>query len=78
MAFLDPAEHLPAVDVRHHHVEEDELRLAALDRREPLVCARRLLHVVALSLELRPDELAHPLVVVDEEHDRARLLAARP
>src|SRR5262249_39755174 len=74
--LLDPAEHLPAVDVRHHHVEEDELGLATLDRSEALVRARRLLHLVALPLELEPDELAHPLVVVDEEHRRACLLAA--
>ena len=49
----------------------------ALDRGETFVGARRLLHVVALPLELDPDELAHPLVVVDEQDGRARLLAAR-
>ena len=51
--------------------------LRALDRGEPLVGARRLLHVVALALELEPDELAHPLVVVDEQDASGRLLAAR-
>jgi hypothetical protein len=76
VALLDPAQHLPAVDVRHHHVEKDELGLARLDRGKPLVGARRFLHVVALSLELQADELPHVVVVVDEKDGRARLLAA--
>src|SRR5262249_12041618 len=76
VALLDPAQHLPAVDVGHDHVEEAELGLAGLDRGEPLVGARRLLHVVALALELDPDELAHPLVVVDEQDGGTRLLTS--
>jgi hypothetical protein len=68
--LLDPSQHLPAVHLRHHHVEEDELGPAALDRLEPLVGTRRLPYVVALALELEPDELAHPRVVVDEQDGR--------
>src|SRR4029077_20027016 len=66
------------VDVRHHHVEQDELRAARLDRRKSLLGARSLLNVVALPLELDPQDLAHPLVVVDEQHGRAGLLPSRP
>src|SRR5262249_13121078 len=77
VALLDPPQHLPAVDVRHHHVEEDELGLASLDRGEAFVRARGLLHVVALPLELYPDEFPHPFVIVDEKDARACLLTAR-
>ncbi len=76
VALLDLAQHLPAVDVRHHHVEKDELGLARLDRGEPFRGAGRLLHGVALALELEPDELAHADVVVDEQHRRTRSAGA--
>ena len=45
--------------------------LASLDRGEPLVGAPRLAHDVALDLEVDADELAHLLVVVDEQDERA-------
>ena len=70
------AQHLPAVDVRHHHVEQDEVGLRLLDRGEALVRAAGLAHGVALELEVDADELAHLLVVVDEQDERARLRPA--
>src|SRR5207253_2061785 len=71
VVLLHPSQHLPAVDMRHHHVEEDQVGLRLLDRRHALLGARGLAHGVALELEVDADELAHPLVVVDEEDERA-------
>ena len=77
--FLDALQHLPAVDARHHHVEQDQLRrLLALEHRHSLVGVARLEHRVALELEARAHVLAHAVVVVDDEHRRARPARARP
>ena len=68
MPFLDPLEHLPAVGARHHHVEEDQLRLLlALEDGQSLVGVAGLEHRVALELEARAHVLAHAVVVVDDE-----------
>ena len=73
--ILDLPEHLPAVDVRHHHVEEHEVRLCLRNRSQPFVRAACLTHRVALELEIHPHELADLVVVVDEQDERARLRA---
>src|ERR671925_486741 len=76
-ALLHLAQHLPAVDLGHHHVEQDEVgRLLLLERGQALARARRLPHGVALRLEVRTHEPAHARVVVDDEDDRAGPLPA--
>src|SRR4030095_1957839 len=47
------------------------------DHRERLLGAVRLPDDVPLELEVDPDELPHARVVVDDEDDRAELLAPR-
>src|SRR5437588_3653782 len=49
--LLDALEHLPAVDAGHHDVEEDQLRLLALEHRHPLIRAACLEHGVPLELQ---------------------------
>src|SRR4051794_18139767 len=76
--LLYAAQHLPAVDVRHHHVEEDEVGLRLLDRCEAFVRTSGFAYEVTLELEIDAHELAHLLVVVDEQDERTGLrLTAR-
>ena len=70
MAFLHALQHLPAVDARHHDVQQHEVGRTALDRIERLVRARRLADRVALHLEIDPHVLAQACVVVDDEYER--------
>ena len=69
VALPDPLEHLPAVDLGHHHVEEDQVGRLGLERLEPLLRAPRLANRVAVHLEVDADELANPRVVVDDQHE---------
>ena len=69
-------QHLPAVDLRHHHVEQDQVGRLLLERREPLLRARRLADRVAVGLEAGPDEAADAGIVVHDQDQRPR--AARP
>src|SRR5262245_42888930 len=80
MPLLDALEHLPTVSAGHHHVEKNQLRLLlAFEDRQPLFGVAGLEHRIALELQARAHVLAHVLVVVDDEHGRACLLAcARP
>ena len=59
--LLDPAQRLPAVDLRHHHVEQDQVGRALAERREPFLGASRLADLVALGLEVDADVLAQRL-----------------
>src|SRR5205085_4333621 len=68
--FLYAAQHLPAVDLRHHHVEEDQIRRVVLDRLESLLGVARLDHRVALDLQVDPHDLADLRIVVDDEDER--------
>src|SRR5215204_1343237 len=65
--LVNPAQHLPAVDLGHHHVEEDEVGGLLFQDLEPLLGTRGLAHRVALHLEVDADELAQALVVVDDQ-----------
>src|SRR5262249_9236522 len=50
VALLHPAQHLPAVYLRHHHVEQDEVGRLLLERLEPLLRTPGLADGVALEL----------------------------
>ena len=69
--LLHLAEHLPAVDLRHHHVEQDQVGLLLVDERKPFRGVPGLADGVALRLEADAHVAAHAGVVVDDQHDRA-------
>jgi len=81
VALLHAAKHLPAVDLRHHHVDQDQVGRLLVDRGEALVGPPSLPDGVALGLEMDAHVLSQRRVVVDDQDERAgpRLAAgARP
>ena len=76
MPLLHAAQHLPAVDPRHHHVEQDEVGRGLLEHLQALLAVAGLADRVALHLEVDAHVLAHPLVVVDDQDDRPSAAAA--
>src|SRR6478672_3296957 len=77
VALLHAAQHLPAVDLGHHHVEQDQVRRLVLERRQPVFRVRGLPDGVALHFEVDPHDLAHLRVVVHEQYERAARGLAR-
>ena len=62
--------HVEAVDVGHHHVERDEVGAEGTGHPHGLVTVDRLVHDVAVALQLLAEQLADGLVVVDDEDVR--------
>ena len=62
-----PAAHGEAVDDRHHHVEHDDVGLAAVDGLERLLAVADRLDVVALEAQREHERLAHAAVVLGDE-----------
>ena len=60
----------PAVEPRHHHVEEDDVRPPLARLVEPARAVGRLEHLHALGLEVDPAEEPDRRLVVDHEHPR--------
>ena len=58
---------LQAVDPRHLHIQEDEVRMKLRVRRESIHRIGGGLHLVALEFEELPERGADPLFVVDDE-----------
>ena len=69
--FVHQLQHLPAVDLRHHHVEQHEVGPNLVEHVHSVVGAARLVDGVARHLEVDAHVLAQALVVVDDQHDRA-------
>src|SRR4029077_18181584 len=67
----------PAVDARHHDVEQDEIGRLVGDRLECLVCAFGLADGVTLDLEVDAHVFAKANVVVDDKHERPARLPGR-
>ena len=76
--LLDPPQRLPAVDLRHHHVEQDQVRRLLAERGECLLGATGLADEVALGLEVDAHVLPQALVVVDDQDERAARRACSP
>ena len=74
VALPNVAQHLPAVHLRHHHVEQDEIGRLLVQRFEPFRGACGLSDEIALHLEVDPQVFPQPLVVVDDEDERTRPL----
>jgi len=66
--ILEPSEHLKAVDLRHHHVEEDEIEGVRLEPRNRLLAIARGLDIgVALEIEMQLQRVDVVIVVIDNE-----------
>ena len=60
-------EHAHAVDARHHHVDDDGVERQRARQVEPVAAAGGETDRVALAHEQRLENLAHDLLVVDDE-----------
>ena len=69
--LADPTARLEPVDPGQHHVEDD--RVVVVLRRHPraVLTRRNHVHRVALFLQPAPDQLRHPLMVLDDQHAHA-------
>ncbi len=61
---------LPAVDVGHHHVEQDEIRRRRADLVERVLAVHGGHDVVALHLEVDLEQSPDHMIVVDRHHPR--------
>src|SRR5262245_25335294 len=68
--LAETSRHLEAVQLRHHHVEDGEIRLRAPSELERLCAVTCLEHGVARALEAEDDQLEDVLVVVGGEDHR--------
>ena len=66
------AAHVEALDVGEAEVEQDEIRLLALERGQAAATVLGLLHLVALVLEGHADGQPDLVVVLDEQHSMHR------
>jgi hypothetical protein len=58
---------LPAVDTRHHEVEDDEMWLVLVHDAERDMSVRGGAHVISLMAQSERDEVGDALFVVDDE-----------
>src|SRR5262249_49183074 len=66
--ILEPGEHLKAVDFRHHHVEEDEVKRAGLEACNRFLAVARGLDVgVAFEIEMKRQRVAIVVVLIDDK-----------
>ncbi len=67
---LEAPAYFDAVDLRHHHVEQDEIGPMRVGRRKSLLAVRGLDEAVIVHREPRHENVAVHLVVIDDENDR--------
>ena len=77
-ALADRREDGLAADAREHQVEDDEVDRVGIDRRDrrPPVADDR--HRVAVALEVEPQELGQPRLVLDDQDPGARRPCGHP
>ena len=63
---LEAPAHFDAVDLRHHHVEQDQVGQMLLGGGERLLAVGRLQQFVAVHFQPRDQDVAVGLVVVDD------------
>ena len=64
----DPLEDLPAVELGHRHVEDDQIVLAGVERPQRRAPVGLIVDVISRPFEHEPEERPDVLVVVDDEH----------
>src|SRR5262249_30225025 len=69
---------LDTVELRHHHVEENEVGTMLLDRSQRLFTVSSLEGLVAMPFQPRHDDIAIRLVVIDDEDTRGIVHNERP
>ena len=75
--ILQPAQHLIAVDLRHHHVEQDDVEAFLVQPRDRLLSVLGDLDIgVALQLEIERERVAVVVVVIDDEDAGAGVVAS--
>ena len=75
LCAFDVADQIDARAVRQHEIAQDDVRLAALNRRPGLRHRRRRLDLPPLLLEHDAEEVAERRFVVDDEQVHTRILA---
>src|SRR5439155_4229368 len=70
------SQHLIAIDTRQHQIENDELRIPALRRRDGVGPRLGDLNVVPLELEVVLDSLGEGRIVLDDENPGAHCAIA--
>src|SRR5690349_1555620 len=69
--LLDPLQRLDAIDARHLHIEEHEIRPPLLVFTDAVDCIGHRVHLVALELEELTERRPDTLFVVDDENSSA-------
>src|SRR5579883_1797831 len=72
-----PSANLQAVHPRQHNIQDDQIGVDALSRRQPLGAIHRCFYQKALVLESELDKLDDVLLVVDDQDHWSRLLVLR-
>jgi len=75
---LETAAGLDTVELRHHHVEENEVGTMLLDRSQRLLTVSSLEGLVAMPFQPRHDDIAIRLVVIDDKDARGIVHNERP
>ena len=66
--ILQPGEHLESVDLRHHHIEKDEVEGAGLEARNRFLAVAGGLDLgIALEIEMKRQRIEVVIVVIDNE-----------
>ena len=69
--IFQPAQHLIAVDLGHHHVEQDDVEAFLVEPRDRLLSVFGNLDIgVALKLEVEHKRVAVVVVVIDDQDAR--------
>ena len=58
------------IELRHHHIEDDHVRLELTDQPQRGLPVGRRLHLKSLVLQPQPEEVHDAALIVDDEHPR--------
>src|SRR5690242_5115403 len=70
--LLQPVDHFPSVDARHHQVEQDDAELLTAEAFDPYPAVLRRRDGQILTLERRGDQLEQRSLILDDEYVGSR------